>query len=753
MDNRQLNSVLHHLHQLKGGTQTAALTDGQLLGRFVSRHDDAAFELLVRRHGPLVWSVCRRILGNHADAEDAFQAVFLVLVRRAASLERTCPLAAWLHTVACRAALRARETAARRRRHERAAERAETCSETGAEARDLRRVLDEELDRLPDKYRIPLVLCYLEGLTQEETARQLGWPLGTLKSRVLRGREQLRGRLARRGLAPCGALPAVPALPLAPPSVVSAALNAAVQFAGGSAGSASAHAVALTEGVLKTMTMSKLKTAAALLLAATFLAAGAGGFALYARTTEPGAAPVAAADDKDSKQPDKDPKPPDKADKPAQFGEKLEALWADLASDEQAKAWRAAFALAAAPKDATALFQARLKPMTIDAERVAKLIRDMDDDNFDVREAAYTELKTAGELVVPQLRKALENKPTAEVRRRIDEILSQVKSPSPSTVRNARAVAVLEALGGDDAKKLLEATAKGQADALPTRAAQNALERLKGKPAEWQAHWDGLASPDEALALRAALAAVAAPKEALPFFKERLQKGLPGSGADAPDEKVIEKLVAGLADDKFDVREKAARDLIALGRAAETQIAHQLAKAKSGQLDIEVAKRLSDVLAKIQTGSGAGGSGERLILVLAHIDTAESRDMIEVVRKGQIQSTKTAKSPDGRLLVDTQNDLVRMTDVATGKLLWITKAGPGPICVAFSPDGKCVAAGTGGGDVTVIDAATGKQLLLLRAHKAGVTGVSFSGDGKQLKSADTGGTVHVWDLATGQKLN
>src|SRR5262249_61070141 len=126
------------------------------------------------------WGACRRILGNAHDAEDAFQAAFLVLVRRAASLDRTGPLSAWLHGVACRVALRAREDAARRRQHERAAGRPEACADGDAHAHDLRRALDEELNRLPDKYRVPLVLCYLEGQTHEEAARQLGWPLGTL---------------------------------------------------------------------------------------------------------------------------------------------------------------------------------------------------------------------------------------------------------------------------------------------------------------------------------------------------------------------------------------------------------------------------------------------------------------------------------------------------------------------------------------------------------------------------------------------
>jgi RNA polymerase sigma factor (sigma-70 family) len=761
MDNRRLTTVLHQLHHLAGGPAGGALTDGQLLGRFVSRRDGAAFELLVRRHGPLVWSVCRRVLGSPHDADDAFQATFLVLVKRAAALDRSVPLPAWLHGVACRVALRARETAARRRQHEQAAARpadAVAPADSGAETRDLRRVLDEELVRLPDKYRIPLVLCYLEGLTHEEAARQLGWPLGTLKGRVQRGREQLRGRLVRRGLAPCALLPAVPPLPLAPPAVVAGTLTAALDFAAGSTASASAPAVALTEGVLHAMTMSKLKTAAALLLAATFLAAGAGGLALHARPADPDAAlasPAAAGDELAAKPQEKAARPPDKDVKPPEpmpVGEKLEALWADLASDDQAKAWRAAFALAAAPKDAATLFTGRLKPVVYDADRLAKLIRELDADDFDVREKASAELKTAGEVAVPLLRKALDNNPSVEAKRRIDELLERSKGPSPAWVRSARAVAVLEAVGNDDARRLLEATAKGQTDALPTRAAQAALERLNGKPPTWEARWEALGGQDEAAALRAAIAAVAAPKEALPFFKERLTKGLPAKGP-APDAKQIAKLIADLESDQAAVRDKAIQGLMEMDSRAVPLIRKEV---EGLQLNGITLKVLDKIMATIQSKRSpaptVGPEGDRLIVVLAHLDTAESRELLEVVRNARGQAAQTAVSPDGRRRVEAEQDILRLVDVASGKIIWLTKGGPGPLCVAFSPDGKVVAAGNGGGDVCLIDAATGKQIRLMRGHKAGVVGVAFSPDGKTLKSVDSGKTMCNWDLATGKEL-
>jgi RNA polymerase sigma factor (sigma-70 family) len=172
-------------------------TDRQLLEAFVRRQDASAFAGLVRRHGPLVLRVCRRILGNAHDAEDAFQATFLVLFRKAGSLRTPELLANWLYGVASRTARKARTRFLRRRQRE------SLCSWTLATepAPDpanphLQMQLDQELHYLPDKYRLPLILCYLEGMTNAEAARHLGWPAGSMSFRLARGRELLRERLA-----------------------------------------------------------------------------------------------------------------------------------------------------------------------------------------------------------------------------------------------------------------------------------------------------------------------------------------------------------------------------------------------------------------------------------------------------------------------------------------------------------------------------------------------------------------------------
>src|SRR5713101_3064235 len=186
----------------------AATPDRLLLERFVCRRDEAAFADLMRRYGPLVLGVCRRVLQHDQDAEDVFQATFLVLARQARKIRKPSSVGSWLYGVAYRLAKKARAKSARRCRNEQ-----ENISHgPGSQAtssdpvgnitwQELRGVLDDELVRLPDKYRAPLLLCYFEGQTQDEAARQLNWKKRTVKFRIERGRNLLRKRLTRRGLA------------------------------------------------------------------------------------------------------------------------------------------------------------------------------------------------------------------------------------------------------------------------------------------------------------------------------------------------------------------------------------------------------------------------------------------------------------------------------------------------------------------------------------------------------------------------
>jgi RNA polymerase sigma factor (sigma-70 family) len=178
------------------------IADTQLLERFIRENDNTAFRSLIDRHGPMVLAVCRSVLGESHDVEDAFQSTFLVLVQTARTIRSGESLGPWLHRVALRVSQRARATAARRRAREIRHSRSE--AEPPRDHADLisRPILHEELDRLPERYRLPLVLCYLEGKTNEQAAAQLHWPVGTVKGRLWRARSQLRDRLSRRGLIP-----------------------------------------------------------------------------------------------------------------------------------------------------------------------------------------------------------------------------------------------------------------------------------------------------------------------------------------------------------------------------------------------------------------------------------------------------------------------------------------------------------------------------------------------------------------------
>jgi RNA polymerase sigma factor (sigma-70 family) len=285
MATSHMSEVIQHLRRavlLPGG---AGLTDGQLLADFLGRRDEAALAALVGRHGPMVWGVCRRILRNHHDAEDAFQAAFLVLVRKGASIASRASVASWLYGVARRTALKARATTARRRTRERQVVAMPEPAVVDQDPwRDLEPLLDEELARLPDKYRAVVVLCDLEGLTRTEAARQLGCPPGTVAGRLARARAMLAKRLRQRGVVLSGgALAAVVAGEAAsagvPASVVSSTIKAATLFAAGRAaatGVISAEVAALTEGVLQAMLLTKLKAATVVLLLAAALSAAAG---------------------------------------------------------------------------------------------------------------------------------------------------------------------------------------------------------------------------------------------------------------------------------------------------------------------------------------------------------------------------------------------------------------------------------------------------------------------------------------------
>ena len=275
------NPMLRVIRQVALDQGVREASDHDLLERFSAQRDAAAFHALLHRHGPMVFDVCRGVLGNEASAEDAFQAAFLILARKAASIRKGASVGSWLHSVAYRTALQARGQEATRTKSEAQAPARPMSEPDDLTWREVRAVLHEELNKLPERYRVALVMCYLEGKTQDQAAGQLGLAKTTLKERLERARKFLRARLVRRGLGPeallvAAAWPAPIASACLPSTLVSATVSAVGLSVAGqaTAGAISAKVAALTEGVMRTMFLTELKIATAMLVVIVLIGGG-----------------------------------------------------------------------------------------------------------------------------------------------------------------------------------------------------------------------------------------------------------------------------------------------------------------------------------------------------------------------------------------------------------------------------------------------------------------------------------------------
>jgi RNA polymerase sigma factor (sigma-70 family) len=499
-------------------------TDGECLGRFLADGDAEAFAELVRRHGPMVLGVCRRVLGNAADADDAFQATFLVLVRKGHAVRPREAVGGFLHAVARRTALHARSAATRRRAARLEDADVPAPAPPADPAADWLPVLDAELAALPEKYRTPVVLCELEGRPLRAVADQLRVPVGTVASRLARGRALLAGRLRKRGLAVTAAAMAAALAPR-----VAAHVPAAL--ADGLA-APTKHVLELAEGVLKMMLVSKLKGAgrAAVLglMAAVGLAAGIG----PGGPAAPALVPTAAA------------APPAKEVVAGIEMKRLDSLWADLEKDEKA-ATRAVLALSARPAVAVALVRAKLKPLALTEERARALVAALGSEKEEEWKPAFEEMQYFDPRLAIGLEALMADVKDDLPRQRLTAVLAgygtapgyyawcditlrqydtgynflvevRANAPAdapadtaaglykpqpgaagpgartfstwaehkveritrPSWTRAVRAAVLLEHLGTPDAVALLKAMAGGHPDAQPTKAAREALDRI-----------------------------------------------------------------------------------------------------------------------------------------------------------------------------------------------------------------------------------------------------------------------------------
>ena len=268
MDRGPLRAVVRHLRRWAGPGDVAPSSDADLLTRFVETRDEAAFAEIVQRHGPLVWAVCRSRL-SAADADDGFQATFLVLARRAGSIRKRRSLACWLSGVARRVVKATRARQDRRREVQLVHDQTPSGESRETERLEWRTVLGEEVDRLPEKYRLPTLLCYYQGLTNEEAAARLGWPHGTVCGRLARAREMLRKRLTRRGVTlATGVMATGVAGP--PTDLIAATLRASVAV------NVKGTVLQIAEAVMTAMWISKIKAWMAAGLAIAMLGGTAG---------------------------------------------------------------------------------------------------------------------------------------------------------------------------------------------------------------------------------------------------------------------------------------------------------------------------------------------------------------------------------------------------------------------------------------------------------------------------------------------
>jgi RNA polymerase sigma factor (sigma-70 family) len=713
MSNRRRGPVLETVRNLLRGREAMAAADGPLLARFAAGRDEAAFATLVERHGPMVLGLCRRILRHQQDAEDAFQAAFLVLARKAGSIRRQGSVAGWLYRVAYRLAVGMRQGTLRRRQREREAAAMRPSEIPFEEPRfDPRPLLDEEIDRLPEKFRTPLVLCYLEGKTHAEAAREVGCPVGSVSGRLARGLALLRQRLGRRGVA----LPALIAgtfltadsVPAAVPhSLAVAVTRAAVAFAAGAGGAAAPAVVLLAEKGLKTMWPGKFKTLAVLgLLALVAVSGGTGVLLLRADRS-----PVPAADGKERGDAGRAPR--DREDRAVPvppvdaFGDPLPpgavARVGTVRLLHGGGAWAAVFS----PDGKTLPSVGLDNTARVWEARTGKQLREF---------FVHPEMSNAVAFSADGKRLAAGNrKETVQVWDvTTGKVLCEVQVPATAFAvclsPDGRTLAVAD---GDRKVRLHDVEAGKEIVTLDANAEEIASFAFApdGKTLAGAGHekviilWDVLSG------------------------KKRLSlstnQAVPLSLAFSPDGKML----ASAAADEGIIRlwdPHTGEELRRLEGNAEGYAA--LAFAPDGKL-LACAERNGLALWDPRTGK-----------------------QVRRLGKGMFWMAFVVFSPDGKTLASADAiGKVRLWDPATGAETVPLPGGSGWFApLVFGPDGRTVA---GGEDQTVIvyDAATGKERRRLEGHRDRVVSVSVSPDGSLLASTSADGTVRLWDPANGKE--
>jgi RNA polymerase sigma factor (sigma-70 family) len=741
-----IGPALRHIRCLAAGSGTSQPPDGELLERFVVRHDEAAFTAMVSRHGPLVWGVCRRLLRDAHDAEDAFQATFLTLARKADSIRKPGALGPWLYGVAARAAAQARTDRARRAGATTPAPVPPADPLAELTGRELSAVLDEELARLPERCRAPLVLCYLEGRTRDEAAQQLGWSLGTFKRRLERGRGLLRSGLTRRGLALSAAMlgPLLPqhADAALPPGLVGSTARAALSSA-----AASARAAVWAGRVMRGMSVARLRAGAALALALTVGLALAGYGVFAGRTDEPPQSPAAPAEPRPA-----DPEPTPRADRQ---DDPLPAEAVARVGSPRMRHGSYVAGLAYSP-DGNVLVSAGARRVRLWDTRSGKLLR---------------------QIVLPE-RKMPDDAVAFDGKSLLVLDGQTCRWFDPATGKEVRH----RAFDFSEAQRVARFTPQGDALAVNVSPQDLVLYDLPSgrERFRWTTDqaWSGVltfAADGKALA--------ALEMEAKPPFARRGVRLFDTTTGKALRDLDASDTFQGLAFSP-DGKKLLAHDrqkLVRVWDVATGEALHRITTPAHGFQTAAFAPDGGVLLA------GGPGWDTRLI------DPATGKD-VRRFRAGQ-SGCALALTPDGKALaVGTGEGTLSQWELATGKPLgasadplinlyhlrfardgkalvaaadtftvrdWKTGREMAQVRVphegslwntALSPDGSRVVGVTGEGKLTLWEAATGKEVWARPFQGSAWTACAFSPDGKRLYTGRLQGPVQAWDAAEGKEL-
>jgi RNA polymerase sigma factor (sigma-70 family) len=756
MASEPLGRFVQYFRQRLVVTPTEGVSDGQLVERFARQNDEAAFDALMQRHGPMVLSVCQRVLRRVQDVEDTFQATFLMLVREAGSLRKRASVASWLYRVAYRLALRMSADVGTRPAPDRRGEaRAPVAPEVEAAWSELKAILDEELDRLPAKYRAPLVLCYLEGKTHEEAAQELHWPPGTVKGRLSRARDMLRKRLTRRGLAPVAGSFAAVLAANTPSAAVPATLAIAARKAGLAPPCITPRIAALVDGHTRALLFAKLRTAAAVVLVTGLLAGGA---SLLVHQLWSGNPETPAAINPPL--PDGDAEIPAVASAPR---ERTDALGDLLPREALARLGTVRLRIGspvynfAFSRDGQLLASGGDRTVIIWNAITGKEVRQLTGHESRVTGVAFSpDGRTMASGSADRTVRIWDLATGAELRRfeGHDQTVGRVLfSPDGQTLVSGSAdktVRLWDANTGKEIRRI------GKTETLLAATVPIAFLPDKRTVATWSFDgrlflWDvttGAELPEtEWLPKRVSaaafshdgvtLAAVSAGSATVRLWDVATGKELRQLRGHRG---VIDSLV--FSPDGTTVASSGAEGTIRFWEVTTGKELRRIATGQYQRSGLAFSPDASTIASGLDTS-----------IRLWNVSTGDEMGPT-AGHRSQVRSV--AFLPDGRTLISAGPDkTVRRWEPATGKELGHWEApmqDPGALAFALAPDGKLLACGSNNQTIHLRDPVTGEAVRQWQGHKDLVSALAFSWDSRMLASASWDKTIGLWDPDTGEEL-